>query len=378
MQVVTSDRVAKAKSRGPTWRTTNEAGVVVHWTPVHYENRMSYFARVRAFFQFAIRSSIKAYKLEGDLVFGTSTPLTIAIPAYIASKFRRRPMVFEVRDLWPAVPIAIGAIKNPVTKMLARALERFAYRNSEEVVALAPGMKEAVAETGYPESRITVIPNGADNKIFSQSDNDESDIRGKFDWLGEKPLLLYCGALGRVNGVEYLANVAGSMKDINPDVRFVVVGDGAQHELVENTASEQGVLNKTFFMMGQVPKNEATHWLRTSTMTVALFTGPSIIWKDATQNKFFDSLAAGKPIVCNFNGWQCQIAQEHDVGLIASKSDYEAAARAINERLEDQAWMDNASSTAKSLAKTTYSMDTHAKSLEEVLKRAYRSWNEKR
>ena len=76
-------------------------------------------------------------------------------------------MVFEVRDLWPELPIAVGALKNPFSIALARYLEAFAYRNSERIVALSPGMKRGIARTGYPDSSITVIPNGADFDFFS-------------------------------------------------------------------------------------------------------------------------------------------------------------------------------------------------------------------
>src|SRR5690625_4937567 len=112
------------------WFTTIEEGIKVHWLPVPYSNHMSYQERIKAFFRFAFQAGNKAKALQGDIVFATSTPLTIAIPAISASKKHRIPMVFEVRDLWPELPVAIGAIRNPALIWMAKKLELWAYKHS--------------------------------------------------------------------------------------------------------------------------------------------------------------------------------------------------------------------------------------------------------
>ena len=98
------------------WRTTNENGIDVHWTPVPYDNSMGYNARIKAFFAFAWRAAHKTATFSPDVIFATSTPLTIALPGVYGAYRAGCPMVFEVRDLWPLVPIEIGALRNPVTK----------------------------------------------------------------------------------------------------------------------------------------------------------------------------------------------------------------------------------------------------------------------
>ena len=95
------------------WFTTHESGMRVHWLPVRYSNHMTYLARMLAFFKFAIRAAGRARQIRGDVVFATSTPLTIAIPAVYAARRCGIPMVFEVRDLWPELPIAVGALRIP-------------------------------------------------------------------------------------------------------------------------------------------------------------------------------------------------------------------------------------------------------------------------
>ena len=113
----------RATAPGFSWRTTSEEGITVHWAPVPYAQRMGYARRVVAFLHFALAATMRAARLRGDVIFATSTPLTIAIPALLASAVRRVPFVFEVRDMWPDVPIALGAVRNPRVVRAARWLE---------------------------------------------------------------------------------------------------------------------------------------------------------------------------------------------------------------------------------------------------------------
>jgi hypothetical protein len=121
VHMITSEQGDRVSGRA--WRVTDEHGITVHWTSVPYSNYMGIRQRLGAFVRFAWRASARATRLGGDVIFATSTPLTISVPALVASTLRRRPFVFEVRDLWPEVPIAIGALTNPLAIRLARALE---------------------------------------------------------------------------------------------------------------------------------------------------------------------------------------------------------------------------------------------------------------
>ena len=104
------------KTRTPF--TTVEEGINVHWIPVAYDNKMGFYRRIVAFLRFAYFATRRVMQLN-VILFCISTPLTIAIPAIYGAIRQRVPMVFEVRDLWPELPIAIGALKNPLAKFLA-------------------------------------------------------------------------------------------------------------------------------------------------------------------------------------------------------------------------------------------------------------------
>lgn len=348
------------------WFMTQEAGIRVHWLPVVYSNSMGFLDRLRAFLRFAVASARRAAALDGDVVFATSTPLTIALPGIYAAWRRNRPLVFEVRDMWPDVPIAIGALRNPVLVWAARSLERLAYSYSAHIVALAPGMGEDIVASGVDPGKVTIIPNGCDLDVFGGSSSPTSP-REQYAWLGTKQLVLYAGALGRANGVGYLVRLAAEVYELDADVAFVVIGEGAEKEAVRDAARRAGLLDNSFFMLDQMPKRELVSWLHAANFVVALFTGPRVIWKDAVQNKFFDALAAGKPIANNFDGWQSRIARDEGVGIILDPADVSLAGRQLVSALRDGRWLEAIPERALNLAQTRFERGLLAAKLEQVL-----------
>jgi glycosyltransferase involved in cell wall biosynthesis len=366
VNLVTSRR--EAGTGANTWEVTEEAGIKVYWYPVPYSNQMGFFERISAFLRFAAAAAHRAASFEGDVVFATSTPLTIVLPGLFAAWRLRVPLVFEVRDMWPAVPIAMGYLNNPLLRMGARWLERLAYRSSCQVVALAPGMRDDIIATGISPEKVTVIPNGCDTDIFGAELSAEvADLRATHPWLQQRKLVLFAGTLGRANGVGFLVQLAVEMRSIDTEVRFLVIGDGAERDQIADAAQTAGVLDTSFFMLQAMPKTELAVWVAASDFTVGLFSGPRVLWKDAVQNKFFDSLSAGKPVACNFVGFQSELAVEHGVGLILPPENPQEAARQLHYKLHDAAWNAAAASRARELAHHDFSRDRLAGQLESVL-----------
>src|SRR5690606_3743879 len=119
------------------------------------------------------------------------------------------------------------------------------------------------------------------------------------------------------------------------------VGIGAGRALQRTTdlARQEGVLDRNLYLLGKRSRIEAAQWVQAADMTLALFSGPEIVWRDAVQNKFFDSLAAGKPVANNFAGWQSKIAVEAGAGLIISPTDIRAAGQDVIRALRDRDWL---------------------------------------
>jgi glycosyltransferase involved in cell wall biosynthesis len=349
------------------WRVRDVAGIRVHELGVPYSNHMGNARRVLAFLHFALAGSWKAAVVPSDVILATSTPLTVSVPGMLGSLVRRIPMVFEVRDLWPDVPIALGALKSRWAIWLARRLELLVYARSRHIVALAPGMRDDIIAKGVDPTKVSVIPNGCDLELFRADPNARAQVRERLPELGDGPLVVFTGAIGRANGLAYLVDLAAAAKVIDPDIRFVVVGDGAERAAVEEKARQAGLLSNSTFFLGHLSKIEAARWVVASDMVLCLFAGPRVVWKDAVQNKFFDALAAGKPTASNFEGYQSIIAKEAGIGIILAAGSPCAGAEQLCAALRDEAWRSQVPLRSQRLATGEFSRDALAHKLVQCL-----------
>ena len=366
VHMITSERSAEnAQSRG--WFQTEENGIKVYWIPIPYSNNMSYIERIHAFIKFAYQASVKASSIDADLIFATSTPLTIALPAIYAKRKLRVPMVFEVRDLWPELPIAIGAIKNPLAIYLAKKLEKLAYKNSSHVIALSPGMKKGIIKAGYPADKITVIPNSCDLEIFDIGPEAGSKVRKRFDWLQYRPLVIYAGTIGIINGLDYLARVAYETWKLDRNIRFLVIGSGRDESKLIKEAKKLSVLDKNFYVMDRVPKYELAEWFSAADMVCSLFINLEEMWSNSA-NKFFDGLAASKPVAINYGGWQAELINTTGAGVVLDPDDAKVSAKLLVEKINNKEWLNEASIASGILAKERFNRNMLAARLNEVLR----------
>jgi glycosyltransferase involved in cell wall biosynthesis len=359
---------------GREWREELIDGVNVHWLPVNYSNNMSYVERIWAFFRFAFHAGNKAISIEGDIVFATSTPLTIALPGVKTSKALGVPLVFEVRDLWPELPIAMGALRSPWSKWAARKLERWAYRNSDYIVGLSPGMCQGVVDAGFPQKKVSCIPNSCDTDIFDVPESRGEEFRNQRPWIGDRPLIVYAGTLGHINHIEYLVEIARESRERRNNLRFLVIGNGIKKAKVEALAKSYDVLDKNFFMEEAIAKSEIASLLSASTVCTSLFI-PVEAMKNNSANKFFDGLAAGRPIAINYDGWQGDLLRETGAGVVLPSDSPSEGATILEKLTTDSKRINVARKAAKKLAVTGFSRDELAQKLIGVLRKAYEEKN---
>lgn len=351
------------------WRSRDIDGVHMEIVNVPYDNAMSYIERFRAFIAFAVRASWHVRKFDADVVFATSTPLTIVIPALAAKLRRRIPLVLEVRDLWPELPIAVGALRNPFLKAAARGLEWLAYRASTHIVALSPGMARGVARRGFPASRVTVIPNGCDVALFDVPAGKGHWVRERLGLSQGQPLVVYAGTFGLVNGLSYLVETAAAARIAAPELRFLLVGHGAETRKLTGQAERAGILNRTLWIWPPMAKSQVPELLAAATTAVSLFVPLEALW-DNSANKFFDALAAGKPVAVNYEGWQADLLRESAAGIVLPADDPARAAVMLSEFLRDPGRLERASAASRRLANDVFHRDLLYVRLEGVLEAA--------
>lgn len=366
VMVTSSAMLPPAMQRDTRGRTEDIAGIPTVVVHVPYANEMAFSDRIKAFLAFALRASREATRHKADVIFATSTPLTIAIPAIAGRLAQRVPMVFEVRDLWPELPIAFGALTNPALVAAARALEWCAYHAAAHVVALSPGMKEGVVRRGIAPQRVSVIPNSCDVELFDVPASRGAPIRESLGLGPKQPLIVYAGTFGHINGVGWMVDLAAATREVAPEIRFLLLGKGAQLQTVRERAQAAGVLDETLFIRGPVPKAEMPAVLAAATVASSLFVPIEAMWHNSA-NKFFDALAAGRPVMINYRGWQAALIEETGCGLVLPEADPAEAARRLAAFVADEVRLARARASAARAARERFHRDRLFEALERVL-----------
>lgn len=311
--------ITSANKRHAPGRVDVDGIEVVYIKNPAYSNYVSTLKKVWSFVAFIWNSYKTAAKEKDiDIVFATSTPLTIGAVALWLKKSKKWKYVFEVRDLWPEFPIEIGAIKNKIVIKLLRSFEKRIYEKAEHVVALSPGMKEGVMKAGTPEDKVSMIPNMAKpDKFFPHEPNKE--VAEQFGIDLTKFNIIHFGSMGRANGLQYIIEAAKCLRDMGDDsVRFIFMGSGATEPVIKKLAEDYGLNNVQF--LGSHKMEVVSEVVNCCDASITTFLNLPVL-KTNSPNKLFDSLSAGKPIIVNSSGWTKDMVENERCGFYADPTD---------------------------------------------------------
>jgi glycosyltransferase involved in cell wall biosynthesis len=319
-----------------------------------YANRMSFVRRVLAFGRFARTAGGLVKRLDADLVLATSTPLTVGIPGMKAAKALNVPFVFEVRDLWPELAIALGVLKSPLLKWYTRRLERKIYFAAGRIIALAPGIREGICRTGYPADRVTMIPNSCDLDLFSPSEDktldDQFGANGDFR-------LVFAGAHGLANGLDSAIDAVAELKRRGATgIRFVFIGDGGQKPRLMERSRREG-LAPFISWVSPIPKERFAEILPRMHVGLMLLKNVPSFYYGTSPNKFFDFLAAGLPILNNYPGWLADLITQHRCGAVVQPDNPVAFADAVLQLREQKEDLRLMGRRARQLGEAEFSRD---------------------
>lgn len=308
----TSDEKYRSNKR---WTIIDRDSFKINYIYLPYGNHLSYIQRAVVFFKFLWFSAFRLLKIKADIVLATSTPLTIGIPVLIKKWFGRTPFVFEVRDVWPEAVIAIGAVKNRLLQKTLYSLEEVIYKNASAIVPLSSDMQNSIVSR-YPQfaaKSSIVIENISEVNRF-QNVEQKIDIK---EIIGFQPRfsILYAGTFGKVNGIDKVIELAQKTISIDEKLVYILIGSGAEKENVIHLAQSTGVLNKNVFILNPVSKGELPLWYTGVSMGSSFVIDIKELWANSA-NKFFDTLAAGKPILINHEGWQAHVIRDRNVGYV--------------------------------------------------------------
>ena len=318
--ILTSDQQGVGKNG---WSYLEREGLKVYKLNCPYNNKMDFWHRIWAFCKFFVQASIKSMQLDFDVMLSSSTPLTNGVPALIVKYLRRKPYVFEVRDVWPGVPIAMGYFKNKLVQKLLYAFEYKIYKEASFIVPLSIGMEENI-KSRFPTDKTVVIPNIS---VLSRFARTKKTVN--IDFPENEIIVLYAGTFGNVNGLSYVLDLAKETSGLNKNLWFYLIGRGREKEDIRAKAEEWGLLNKNVFIFDPVTKNDLPYVYSNCTIGSSFVIDLPELW-DNSANKFFDTLAAGKPMLINHEGWQADVIRKNNCGhVLPPKVDAEMARKFV-------------------------------------------------
>lgn len=324
-------------------------GIEVIEFNLSYSNTDGFISRSWSFLIFAIRSSYIALTENYDLVFATSTPLTAGIPGILVRWLRCKPFVFEVRDLWPELPRAMGVIKNPVLLWAMSLLELFSYRSANCLVGLSPGIVEGIMHRGVQPERIALVPNGCDLDLFTLSLHP-----WRPNGVNQTDLMaVFAGTHGQANGLDSVLDAAAELKRRGRfDIKLVLIGSGKLKPALKERALLEELDNVVF--LDPVNKTRLASLLASTDLGLQVLANVPAFYYGTSPNKFFDYIAAGLPVLNNYPGWLADMIIENKCGFTVSPNDPAAFADALEFAADDRNALKKMGNLARELAQVQF------------------------
>ncbi|WP_299213389.1 glycosyltransferase family 4 protein [uncultured Dokdonia sp.] len=276
-----------------------------------------FLGRLWGYFSFvfsSIYAGLFVAKGKYDVIVVTSPPLFVGITAVILSLFKKAPIVFEVRDLWPESAIDTGVLKNKLIIKMAYWFENYIYKKSKLINVLTPAFKAKLIEKGVPKEKIIFVPNAADFTLAEQLKNDNFDAISFKKELGleGKFVITYVGAHGVANHLIQLVDVAERLQDTQ--VIFQLIGYGPEKENLIEVTKKRNLSNIIF--KDSVPKKEVFKYILSSDMGMSVLKKVDT-FKTIYSNKTFDYMSCKIPVLMLIDGISKELVEQAKCGIFA-------------------------------------------------------------
>ena len=263
------------------------------------------------------RLSKRDFPRPDAVIVSSLSLLTILNGLWLQFRYRCR-LVFEIRDIWPLTIIEEGGFsrRNPFVIGLGL-IERLGYRRADAIVGTMPNLEQHVAEQVTRHAPVHTVAFGVDPEAPEVAEPLPTGWIERFVPAG-KFVVCHAGTIGTTNALDILFDCARAMRD-QPDVHFLIVGDGDLRPGYENACAD--LSNVTF--TGPVPKQMVQSVLAQADL---LFFSVLVskVWRyGMSLNKVIDYMMSGKPILGSYSGFPTMV-EESGGGTMVPAGDMEA------------------------------------------------------
>lgn len=321
-------REYRSKMRRLVYRELVDGIHVVRTWLLPLPNRKTY-ERILNYTSFFLSACVTGTFLHRpDVIIATSPQPLTGLAGWWLSRIKRRPYVFEVRDLWPEslTGIGMGNENSPHIRSL-RALSRFLYRTSDHVVVVSPAFKtELVTKWSMNPEKISLVENGVETDLFTP----EGASYAAQQALGvdDRFVVSYIGTLGLAHGLDVVLQAAAQLQHIRPEILFLFVGEGAEKERLVSQVRTEGLTNVRF--LPQQPRERVSALIRGSHVCLVLLRKAEV-FKTVIPTKALEYMACGRPVILGVDGEARRLLEEAQAGLFVEPEDPTSLAEGITQ-----------------------------------------------
>jgi colanic acid biosynthesis glycosyl transferase WcaI len=280
--------------------------------------------RIRNYASFWVSASVSGLGLQmPDVVIGTSPQLLVALSGWWLAWWKRVPFVFEVRDLWPESLAAVGAGREGSALHRALgAIAGFLYRRSDHIVVVTPAFKDHLIEHWeVPAQKISIVENGVETDLFRPCPPE------KVPGTEDRFLICYIGTIGMAHGLETLIAAADQLQRTLPNAMFLLIGEGAEKERIEQLAAARELSNIRF--LGQQPRERIPGYIAGVAVCLVMLKKTEL-FKTVIPTKLLEYMSCEKPVIVAVDGQARKIVEEAGAGVFVEPEDSSALADAVH------------------------------------------------
>lgn len=260
-----------------------------------------------------------------DVVFVESPPLFLSVPAWLFCTVWRRPMIFNVADLWPDSARELGLLGDGLLLKVLLGLERWTYRRARWVNAVTDGVwRRLEHDKRVPTTKLVSLPNGVDVDMFAARPPD-ADVRRRYG-VGDGPLFVYAGTIGYAHGVDVALDAMTQLRASHPDAHLLLLGGGSERVRLEARARDEGLTNVTF--ADPVPPAELARVYNAAAAGLSTLRDLPL-FEGTRPSKVFAVMASGLPVVYSGAGEGERLVRDAGAGPTVPPEDAEALAGAL-------------------------------------------------
>lgn len=306
-------------------------GIRTLYTWVYTKPEKGFLDRILFYKSYMLMAVVAAMRVRGpvDVVVASSPPLFVGLAGWAAARLKRAKFIFDVRDLWPDVAVAMGELNNQKAASLAKRIELFLYRQADAIAAVTRSFCEDIRSQLAGPKRIELITNGTVPETFHR-DEPKPALREKLGLHPEEFIVTFAGNLGLAQGLPHIVEAAKTLKATHPNMRILFVGEGPVKASLVERAEDLGLTNITFEK--KVPMDVAADFMAASDALLVPL-GDHPIYRKFIPSKLFDSMAAGRPVLLSVDGEARSILEEAKAGLYYPAESSEGLADAVGSLL---------------------------------------------